>query len=85
MLTKSLGIVDVDAFREAVSSARRGQEIRTVTMKRTLEIEFWLREVLNSGSPDFRSSIANHESASRQAGGVGGEPCSQQKFSQLAV
>ena len=49
MLTTSLGIVDADAFREAVSSARRGQEIRTVTMNRTLEIEFWLRTVRNRG------------------------------------
>jgi asparagine synthase (glutamine-hydrolysing) len=49
MLTTSLGIVDADGFREAVSSARRGQEIRTVTMNRTLEIEFWLRTVRNRG------------------------------------
>ena len=49
MLTTSLGIVDADAFRDAVSSARRGQEIRTVTMNRTLEIEFWLRTVRKCG------------------------------------
>ena len=49
MLTTSLGIVDADAFREAVQSACRGQEIRTVTMNRTLEIEFWLRTIRDSG------------------------------------
>jgi asparagine synthase (glutamine-hydrolysing) len=49
MLTTSLGIVDADAFRQAVHSARRGQEIRTVTMNRTLEIEFWLRTIRDCG------------------------------------
>lgn len=46
MLSASLGIVDSEAFGDAVQKARRGQEVHIVAMMRTLAIESWLRNIV---------------------------------------
>lgn len=47
MATSALGIVDCNAFSEALQKARHGQEIPIVTFMRTLGIEGWLRSLRN--------------------------------------
>jgi asparagine synthase (glutamine-hydrolysing) len=49
MLSSSLGIVDSDEVWAALQKARRGQQVSTVTIMRTLGIEFWLRHLSNRG------------------------------------
>jgi asparagine synthase (glutamine-hydrolysing) len=68
MLAASREIIDASAFCEAVQKARQGQEIRIVAMKRTLEIESWLRIIRDRGilvgarqlSPDVPHCSANN-------------------------
>jgi asparagine synthase (glutamine-hydrolysing) len=43
MVCASLGILDADAFREALQKARQGHQVQTVTLLRTLRMEQWLR------------------------------------------
>jgi asparagine synthase (glutamine-hydrolysing) len=63
MQSTSLEIVDANAFCEAVQKARHGQEIRTVAMTRTLQIEYWLASVRDQGILVDDSSVAAHDSA----------------------
>jgi len=56
MISDSLGFIDSKDFSEALLKVRRGMEVPTVTVMRTLGVEFWLRnlrdhEVLTAVSP----------------------------------
>jgi asparagine synthase (glutamine-hydrolysing) len=66
LISSSLGIVEPRAFLEALQKARRGQEVPTVTVMRTLGIEFWLTNLNHHGiltgietdAQDLRESLA---------------------------
>jgi asparagine synthase (glutamine-hydrolysing) len=45
MVSDELGIVDGKNFHEALGNARRGQEIPIGAVIRTLDLEFWLRDL----------------------------------------
>jgi asparagine synthase (glutamine-hydrolysing) len=47
MVSGPLGIVNMDAFTEAVQKARKGLEVPIVTLQRALAIEMWLRAAIN--------------------------------------
>jgi len=49
MLSSSLGIIDATVFREALQKARYGEDTPIVLLLRTLEIEFWLRNLDRNG------------------------------------
>ena len=49
MASSSLGIVDARRVSEAFERARRGQEVPTVPLLRTLGAEFWLRHLTDRG------------------------------------
>jgi asparagine synthase (glutamine-hydrolysing) len=43
MLSTALGIVDSEAFGDALQKAHRGQEVKIVALMRTITIEYWLK------------------------------------------
>ncbi len=45
MVIGSLGIVDPKEFSDVLQRARHGKEVPTVTVMRTLGVEFWLKHV----------------------------------------
>jgi asparagine synthase (glutamine-hydrolysing) len=45
MLSSSLGIVDQERISEALRKVRRGEEVPLVTLKRTLFLEGWLKDL----------------------------------------
>jgi len=45
MLSGSLGIVDSERLLEALQKGRRGEEVPTITLTRTLCIEGWLKDL----------------------------------------
>jgi len=45
MLSSSLGIVDAERISEALQKVRRGEEVPLVTLKRTLFLEGWLKDL----------------------------------------
>jgi asparagine synthase (glutamine-hydrolysing) len=45
MLSSSLGIVDSERISEALQKVRRGEEVPMVTLKRTLCLEEWLKDL----------------------------------------
>ena len=47
MASSSIGIVEANRFLEALQRARHGQEVPTVTVMRTLGMEFWLKNLIN--------------------------------------
>lgn len=49
MKTASLGIVDEEGLRDALDRGRRGEPVAVVTLVRTLELEFWLRAMVERG------------------------------------
>ena len=49
MLSACLGIIDATAFREALQKVRQGQEVRLVSMMRTLGFESWLKTTRGRG------------------------------------
>jgi asparagine synthase (glutamine-hydrolysing) len=49
MLSSSLGIVDSELMLEALQKARHGEEVRMVTLRRTLCLEGWLKDLSASG------------------------------------
>jgi hypothetical protein len=55
MVGTSLGIVDSQAFREALQKARRGHEVSIVAVMRTVGLEHWL------------SAVRGHDTAHRGA------------------
>jgi asparagine synthase (glutamine-hydrolysing) len=50
MVSSSLGIVDSERFLMALQMGRRGEEIPTATVLRTLRIEGWLRNLRSTGT-----------------------------------
>jgi asparagine synthase (glutamine-hydrolysing) len=48
MVSDSLGFVDSTAFLEAMQQARGGQAAHIVALMRTLAVEFWLRNLVDS-------------------------------------
>lgn len=49
MVASSIGIVNAAAFRDSLQKARNGEEIPILPLMRTLEIEFWLRNLRRNG------------------------------------
>ena len=49
MVAASLGVLDANAFSEAMKKVPSGQQVATVTVMRTLGIELWLRSLRNHG------------------------------------
>src|SRR5438132_4703180 len=49
MVSTSLGIVDSEHFSEALQKGRRGEEVPTITLMRTLFLEEWLRDLRKLG------------------------------------
>ena len=45
MLSSSLGIVDPERISEALQKVRRGEEVPMITLKRTLFLEGWLKDL----------------------------------------
>jgi asparagine synthase (glutamine-hydrolysing) len=45
MLSSSVGIVDIKRFAEALQKVRRGEEVPMVTLRRTLFLEAWLKDL----------------------------------------
>jgi asparagine synthase (glutamine-hydrolysing) len=68
MLSIALGIIDATSFSDALERARQGLRVPTVTLMRTLEVEYWLQNLHNSGSLNItpravlRSSVQNEGS-----------------------
>ena len=49
MVSSSLGIVDSERVLEALQKGRRGEEVPTITLMRTLFLEEWLRDLRKLG------------------------------------
>jgi len=49
MVSSSLGIVDSGRISEALQAARRGEEVRILTLMRTIQLESWLTNVREVG------------------------------------
>jgi asparagine synthase (glutamine-hydrolysing) len=47
LLLEKMGIVDAVAFRDALQAARDGTEVALGLLKRTLAVEYWLRQLKN--------------------------------------
>ncbi len=45
MLSSALGIVDSERISEALQKVRRGEEVPIITLKRTLSVEGWLKDL----------------------------------------
>jgi len=45
MLSSSLGIVDPERISEALQKVRRGEEVPIITLRRTLSLEGWLKDL----------------------------------------
>jgi asparagine synthase (glutamine-hydrolysing) len=63
MLMSSLGIIRSSEFREALATARNGQEVPIVSLLRVISIEIWLRNLVNRGVVP----IGEHEARNVQA------------------
>ena len=53
MLSASLGIVDSQRLLDTLQRARRGEEIQTVTVRSTMCLEGWLKDLFTLGCFDF--------------------------------
>ncbi len=49
MVASSIGIVNASSFRDSLQKARNGEEVPILPLMRTLEIEFWLRNLSQNG------------------------------------
>lgn len=49
MLASSMGIVNTPAFRDFLRKARDGEQVSILLLMRTLDIEFWLRNLNRNG------------------------------------
>ena len=49
MVTSSMGIVDSECFLATLQKGRRGEEVPSVTLNRTLNIENWLKNLRELG------------------------------------
>jgi hypothetical protein len=52
MFSNSLGIVDRDRILEALRKVRRGEEVPMITLRRTLCLEGWLKDLRDLGIID---------------------------------
>lgn len=57
MLSSSLGIVDSERISEALQKARRGEEVPIVTLRRSLFLEAWLKDLRASGIIDLNITM----------------------------
>jgi asparagine synthase (glutamine-hydrolysing) len=57
MLSCSLGIVDKERIYEALRKVRRGGEVPMVTLRRTLFLEDWLRDLRASGIINLNTTL----------------------------
>ena len=57
MLSVSLGIVDSQRLLDTLQKARRGEEIQTVTVRSTMCIEGWLKDLFALGCIDSGSAV----------------------------
>jgi asparagine synthase (glutamine-hydrolysing) len=66
MVSSSLGIVDSERFLATLQKGRRGEEVPTITLMRTLSIEAWLRDLGKLGivsmDATHRAELAWHTS-----------------------
>ena len=53
LVSGSLGIVDPRGFADALRSARRGEELPTVRLMRTISLENWIRSLTSSAIVDL--------------------------------
>jgi asparagine synthase (glutamine-hydrolysing) len=61
LVTSHLGIVDAGAFAGVMQKARQGIEVPMVTLLRTLNIEFWLRSMIERNVIDGTSNRESHD------------------------
>jgi len=57
MLSSSLGIVDSERISEALQKVRRGEEVPMVTLRRTLFLESWLKDLRALGIIDLDTTL----------------------------
>jgi asparagine synthase (glutamine-hydrolysing) len=57
MLSSSLGIVNSERILEALQKVRQGEEVAMVTLKRTLFLEGWLKDLRASGIIDLDRTL----------------------------
>ncbi|HWR15473.1 MAG TPA: asparagine synthase-related protein [Terriglobales bacterium] len=63
MVSSSVGIVNREAFCEALQRAKEGQAVSIVPLMRTFDIEFWLQSHLSHSFPSpFDVEIGPHQS-----------------------
>jgi len=63
MLGESLGIVDSNAFLDALTKAREGREVALVSIMRVFSIEAWLSSLMRGKHLDFELFIENQAPA----------------------
>lgn len=63
MVASSIGIVNARSFRDSLQKARDGEEIPLLPLMRTLDIEFWLRNL-------SRNRVSITRSAARSTGSL---------------
>ena len=68
MVSGSLEIVDPENFLKVLQRAQHGKEIRTVTLMRTLGMEFWLRGIRNQKVLRGHATTQTHVSLALEAG-----------------
>jgi asparagine synthase (glutamine-hydrolysing) len=56
MFMGSVGIVDARRFLSALQEARSGQQVRIVSLLRTITLEAWMRHISKHGFVDFRTA-----------------------------
>ncbi|MHB8217782.1 MAG: asparagine synthetase B family protein [Candidatus Sulfotelmatobacter sp.] len=59
MLSSSLGIVDSERITEALRKVRRGEEVRIITLRRTLFLEDWLKHLRALGIINLDTTLKN--------------------------
>ena len=70
MLASSLGIVNETKFREALRRVRDGEDSPIVLVMRTLDIEFWLRNLQSNGRLMRPSTVCGKGQPARSARGA---------------
>jgi hypothetical protein len=56
MLSSSLGIVDSERLLATLQKGRRGEEVPTIALMRTIFIEGWLRSLRTSGIVNLKTT-----------------------------
>ena len=65
LITRDLGIIDLERFQEALEGAQRAEEISSASLTHTLTIESWLRHlathgVLTAPAPPKKQRFPSH-------------------------